>query len=103
VPLDWNEHFERDTASRAELVGSFRVGEGENSALQVNPQRGTEFTVLAGAHLHLMSHLASCISSAIGLLDMVIVKRIAAMWPYLLISVALIGLAYDAWKSLIAR
>jgi hypothetical protein len=34
---------------------------------------------------------------------MVIVKRIAAMWPYLLISVALIGLAYDAWKALIAR
>lgn len=34
---------------------------------------------------------------------MLIVKRIAGFWPYFLISVSLIGLAYSAWTALIAR
>jgi hypothetical protein len=38
-----------------------------------------------------------------GLHDMFLVKQIAAGWPYLLISIALIGLAYDAWSTLIAH
>ena len=34
---------------------------------------------------------------------MFIVKQIAAGWPYLLISIALIGLAYNAWTALVAH
>ncbi|MGB0014527.1 MAG: hypothetical protein WBQ03_23235 [Candidatus Sulfotelmatobacter sp.] len=41
--------------------------------------------------------------SARGLHGMFIVKQIAAGWPYLLISIALIGLAYNAWTALVAH
>jgi hypothetical protein len=34
---------------------------------------------------------------------MFVVKRIARLWPYLFISVSLIGLAYDAGTALMAR
>jgi hypothetical protein len=34
---------------------------------------------------------------------MLLVKRIARLWPYFLISISLIGLAYNAWTALIAR
>ncbi len=34
---------------------------------------------------------------------MLMVKRIAGFWPYFLISISLIGLAYNAWTAFIAR
>jgi hypothetical protein len=34
---------------------------------------------------------------------MFVVKRIARLWPYLFISISLIGLAYNAWTALIVR
>jgi hypothetical protein len=100
VPLDWSVHFERDTALRGTTGWSFGA-ETEKILLY-----GQTLIAVHGSPdwparlytLFLISHLV-----IIGLLEMFIMKRIAASWPYLLISISLIGLAYDAWKSLIAR